>query len=66
MPPTKYILVSVSDRLEIHECSLEDLEASAERLGTEGKTVLDIFDSRECAEKASQLDMYQPPGQPAS
>ena len=62
MPQTKYMLVSVGEGLEIHECSIEDLEASAERLGSEGKIVLDIFDTRECAEKASTLEMYQPPG----
>ncbi len=62
MSQTKYILVSVSGRLEIQECPLKDLEQTAERLGEEDKIVLDIFDTKECAEKASRLEMYQPPG----
>ena len=59
MSKAKYVLLIVNGAHEIHECRLEDIDSTVERFCSEGKDVLDIFDSRECAEHASRQDMYR-------
>ena len=50
-----YLLAVVEGRHEIYECLTEEAESLAERLDEEGKTVIDVFDTRECAEKSVRL-----------
>jgi hypothetical protein len=52
-----YLLVVVKGRHEIHECRSEEAESLADRLDAEGKTVVDVFDTRECAEKTFRLGL---------
>lgn len=50
-----YLLAVVDGRHEIHECPAEEADSFAERLDAEGKTVIDVFGTRECAEKSVRL-----------
>ncbi len=54
----------MNGRHEIQECQLQDLDRVAERLSKEGKVVLDVFDARECAEKARGLGIYRTEAEP--
>jgi hypothetical protein len=54
MPEMVYLLAVVDGRPEIHECPADEAETVAERLDAEGKTVIDVFGTRACAEKSAR------------
>jgi hypothetical protein len=60
MSETVYLLVVVDGGHEILECPVQEAELVAERLDREGKVVIDVFGTRECAEKSSQQNMSPP------
>ena len=60
MSEAVFLLVVVNGEHEIVECPVQDAESVAERLGTEGKIVIDILGTRECAEKSSRQNIAPP------